>query len=164
MYYTTLRAMREHNPYSGFWKNLLDSLGKTEADDEPLSIATILEAHGTYNAIWALRAIEGIDNLCRLFAVRCFWETPPDLREDKGSLYVLRLIELYAVGEVSRADLVRDAREYASLDVSRIAVCDSSEAACEAACEAAWNAAWNYSRGSVWGTVEDDFKAIFCED
>ena len=46
---------RKETPATGWWQ-LLDGLGKTQADDEPLSIVTILEITGIDDALWCLRA------------------------------------------------------------------------------------------------------------
>ena len=42
MMYTTLSRTKKHGPYKDRWEKLLDHLGKTEADDEPLAFATIV--------------------------------------------------------------------------------------------------------------------------
>ena len=66
---TTLNAIREHAPCAEGWKKLLTYLGKTEADDEPLSLLMILDSNGLDDALWALRAVEGYDREKRLYAV-----------------------------------------------------------------------------------------------
>lgn len=68
---TTLNKIREHSPCSREWQKLLDGLGKTGADDEPLDIRTIIEINGIDDALWALRAVEGHDREIRLFGVWC---------------------------------------------------------------------------------------------
>jgi hypothetical protein len=50
---------------------LLKRLNKTEPDDEPLSLATILDKNGLSDAIWCLRAVPGAAKDARLFAVWC---------------------------------------------------------------------------------------------
>ena len=67
----TLRAIRAHNPCDDGWRKLLKHLGKTEPDDEPLSIATVLGSNGLDDALWCLRAVSGHDREIRLFAVWC---------------------------------------------------------------------------------------------
>ena len=39
---TTLNKIRDYGPCVDGWKKLLDNLGKTKADDEPLSLLTIV--------------------------------------------------------------------------------------------------------------------------
>ncbi len=68
---TTLNKIREHSPCACGWSKLLKHLGKKQADDEPLSIDTILDSNGLDDALWCLRAVEGHDKEIRLFAVWC---------------------------------------------------------------------------------------------
>lgn len=66
---TTLNKIRQHSPCADGWQKLLRHLGKTQADDEPLSITTILDSNGLDDALWCLRAVEGHNREIRLFAV-----------------------------------------------------------------------------------------------
>ena len=69
---TTLAKIREFGPCSNGWAKLLKHLGKTEADDEPLLMSTILESNGLDDAIWALRAFHGEHRLAMInFACDC---------------------------------------------------------------------------------------------
>ena len=68
---TTLNAIRAHDPCAEGWKKLLAYLGKTKADDEQLSLLTILDSNGIDDALWALRAVEGHDREKLLYAVWC---------------------------------------------------------------------------------------------
>jgi hypothetical protein len=68
---TTLNKIKAHSPCENGWNKLLNHLGKTQADDEPLSIATIIQSNGIKDAVWALRAVEGKDKEIRLFAADC---------------------------------------------------------------------------------------------
>jgi hypothetical protein len=43
---TTLNAIREHSPCASGWAKLLNTLGKTKADDDPLLLSAILESNG----------------------------------------------------------------------------------------------------------------------
>jgi hypothetical protein len=52
---TTLNAIRANSPCIGGWVTLLAYLGKTTADDEPLSLLTVLESNGLNDAVWCLR-------------------------------------------------------------------------------------------------------------
>ena len=67
----TLNEIRKHNPCAEGWEKLLTYLGKTKADDEPLSLLIILDSNGINDALWCLRAVEGHDKEIRLFAVWC---------------------------------------------------------------------------------------------
>ena len=68
---TTLNAIRKHEPCTDGWKKLLVHLGKTEADDEPLDLITVLDSNGLDDALWCLRAVDGCGREIRLFAVWC---------------------------------------------------------------------------------------------
>jgi hypothetical protein len=52
---TTLNQIRSHHPCADGYAKLLKHLNKTSADDEPLSLLTILEFNGLNDAIWCLR-------------------------------------------------------------------------------------------------------------
>lgn len=53
----TLNLIREKSPRKGWLEKLLAHLGKTKADDEPLSLFTVLESNGMECALWCLRAM-----------------------------------------------------------------------------------------------------------
>jgi hypothetical protein len=124
---TTLKAIKEHDPELAVWCKLLRHLGKTEADDEPLSIATILDSNGLNDALWCLRAVEGRDREIRLYAVWCARQGQ-HLMRDPRSLTALDVAERYANGEASDAEL------------------SAAWAAEGAAKDAAWGAAWAAAR------------------
>lgn len=66
-YITTLNDIRKHSPCSDGWTKLLKHLGKTDPDDEPIGLLTILESNGLDDALWCLRALsEEHDNAVRL--------------------------------------------------------------------------------------------------
>ena len=54
---TTLNKIRKYKPSESGWKKLLSGLDKTEADDEPLPIATILRINGLDDALWSLETL-----------------------------------------------------------------------------------------------------------
>ena len=80
---TTLNKIRSYSPCESGWKRLLSHLGKTKADDCPVSILTILESNGLDDALWCLRAVDGQDTKIRKLActyalqVADLWEMPP---------------------------------------------------------------------------------------
>lgn len=161
MFYTTLNKIREHSPCRDGWGTLLASLGKTRADDEPLSFKTILESNGLDDAIWALRSIDAPE--VRLFAVRCVRQVQ-HLLTDERSLRALDVAEAYAVGEATEDELW-DARDAArdAWDAARDAwdaAWDARYAAGSAAWAAAWDAAWSAGRAAQ----REDFIAIFCSE
>ena len=66
MDFTTLNKIKAAHPCKGSWQKLRAHLGKTEADDAPLSFQTILESNGLDDAIWCLRT-HSDDTKVRLF-------------------------------------------------------------------------------------------------
>jgi hypothetical protein len=52
---TTLNKIRSQSPCTEGWAKLLKHLNKTAADDEPLSLLTVLDSNGLIDAIWCLR-------------------------------------------------------------------------------------------------------------
>ena len=101
---TTLNKIRKYEPCIDGWQKLLAHLGKTKADDEPLSIATIIDSNGLDDAIWCLRAVEGYDREIRLFAVWCARQVQ-HLMTDKRSLDALDVAERYANGKATEDEL-----------------------------------------------------------
>lgn len=71
MLYTTLNKLKMHDPCISGKEKLLAYLGKTEADDEPLPLKTILESNGIEDALWCLRGVDGNAKEMRLFAIWC---------------------------------------------------------------------------------------------
>jgi hypothetical protein len=106
---TTLKAIEKHNSCSTVWRKLLPHLGKTEADDEPLSIATILDCNGLNDALRCLRAVEGRDREIRLYVVWCARQAQ-HLMTDPRSVAALDVAERYANGEASDDELSAAAR------------------------------------------------------
>lgn len=116
---TTLAQIHAHRPCQSGWNKLLLRLGKTQADDKPLSLETILETNGLDDALWCLRAVEGRNREIRLYAVWCARQVQR-LMTDARSIEAPSLAERYARGlsdaeelEASRtnaAEAVRAAR------------------------------------------------------
>ena len=160
MFYTTLNKIREHLPCVRGWETLLTSLGKTKADDEPLSFKAILDSNGIDDAIWALRSIDAPE--VRLFAVRCVRQIQ-HLLTDERSLHALDVSEAYAVGEVTEEELF--AARVAAWSAAEAAAWSAAwSAAAEAAEAAAWSAAWSAAAEAARAAQQKDFIAIFCSD
>ena len=131
------------------WLRLLYYLGKTEADDEPLSLLAILASNGLDDALWALRAVDGYDREIRLLAcdfaehVLPTWEAQyPDDYRPRTCIETARR---YADGgEATREELTAAAA--AGWDAVRDAR-DAGGAARNAAWDAAWAAAWAAGEG-----------------
>jgi hypothetical protein len=101
---TTLNQIRECNPCAEGWTKLLQHLNKTKADDEPLSLLTVLDSNGFDDALWCLRAVKGYDKEKRLYAVWCARQVQ-HLMPDKRSVKALDVAERYANGEASDEEL-----------------------------------------------------------
>ena len=101
---TTLQAIREHGPCADGWKKLLAHLGKTGADDEPLSLLTILDSNGLDDALWCLRAMPEHNKHWRLYAVWCARQVQ-HLMTDARSVAALDVAERHAHGTASDQEL-----------------------------------------------------------
>ena len=144
---TTLNKIREHSPCASGWEKLLSYLGKTKADDEEISVLTILDSNGLDDAIWCLRAVEGYDREIRLYAVWCARQVR-HLVTDKRSLDALDVAERYANGKATHDELnaARDAAwtaEAAAWAEARAAAGAAARAAARVAADAARVAAWD---------------------
>ena len=102
--YTTLNQIRSHDPCLGGWAILLRYLNKTKPDDEPVSIATILESNGFDDALWCLRSLTGYEKEVRLLAVS-FAREVQHLMTDPRSVAALNTAEAFANGQASEQDL-----------------------------------------------------------
>jgi len=94
---TTLNKIRSKSPCADGWVKLLKHLGKPQADDEPLSLITILDSNGLDDALWCLQAVDGHDREIRLYAVWCARQVQ-HLMTDKRSLDAIDVAERFANG------------------------------------------------------------------
>ena len=138
--HTTLNRIRAHSPCSSAWARLLRHLGKTQPDDEPLAITTILDSNGLQDAIWCLRAVEGHDREIRLYAVWCARQVQ-HLMTDPRSLAALDVAERHARGDATDAELA------AAGAAARAAAWDAARAAARAA-------AWAAAGAAAWDAAE----------
>ena len=152
---TTLNAIRKHEPCTNGWQKLLTYLGKTKADDEPLSIATILDSNGLDDALWCIRAVDGYDKEIRLFAVWCARQVQ-HLMKDQRSIDALDVAERYANGETTEAEL-KDAWN-AARAAARLAARAAAWAAADATWEAAWAAAWSATCSAAASAADKDAR------
>ena len=155
---TTLNKIRAYQPCKTGWEKLLKHLGKTKADDEQLSLLTILDSNGIGDALWCMRTVEGRDKEIRLYAVWCARQVQ-HLMKDPRSLAALDVAERFANGEATEKELaeVWAAAWAAANAASWAAVCDASwasagatksAAVCDAALAAANAAAWAAARAA----------------
>lgn len=146
---TPLNKIQARSPCAEGWEKLLRYLGKTQADDEPLNIATVIDSNGLDDAIWCLRAVDGCDREIRLFAVWCARQVQ-HLMHDRRSIAAIDTAERYANGQATDQELA-DARG-AAMDVAwDVAMVDAAmDVTWDAARTAAWAAAWAAARAAAW--------------
>jgi hypothetical protein len=101
---TTLERIRAHRPCEEGWRKLLEGLGKTGANDEPLPFARIVEINGIDDALWCCRVEPQYAREWRLFAVWCARQVQ-HLMKDPRSIAALDVAERYARGEATRKEL-----------------------------------------------------------
>jgi len=148
---TTLNRIREHDPCVEGWKKLLQHLGKTKADDEPLPFSVIVESNGIKDALWACRTVPEHDREWRLFAVWCARQVQ-HLITDQRSHDAINVAERFALGAATKNELdaARDAAWSAVRDAARDVAWD---AAWSAALAAAWDVAFDAARGAAWSAA-----------
>ena len=101
---TTLNRIKAHSPCEDGWKKLLNHLGKTKADDEPLSFAVILKSNGVEDALWCCRCEPQYAKEWRLFAVWCVRQQA-HLLTDQRSKDALDVAERHAHGKATDEEL-----------------------------------------------------------
>ena len=148
---TTLNLIRSHSPCEEGWEKLLRHLGKTKADDEPLSLRVILESNGFEDALWCLRAVPDCDKEARLYAVWCARQVQ-HLMTDPRSLSAPDVAERHANGEATDQELAAAcvAASAAAWSAASAAAWSAAEAAArDAASVAAWYAAMSAAAASA---------------
>lgn len=137
---TTLRAIKNHEPYSSLLKTLLSNLGKTEADNEQISLRTVLESNGLCDAVWCLRAVDGFDREKRLFAVFCSKQARR-LTKNKRCLKAIKVAERYANGLATDDELAASNAAVEAMSGSDDLAVSTARAVSDAwAARAAWYA------------------------
>lgn len=101
---TTLNEIRSKHPCTEGWKMLLSNLGKTQGDDEPLALTTVLDSNGLDDALWCLQTVEGYDREIRLFCIRCARHVQ-HLMKDPRSVAALDVAECFANGKANSLKL-----------------------------------------------------------
>ena len=149
---TTLNKIRSKSPCADGWAKLLKHLGKPQADDEPLSLITILDSNGLDDALWCLQAVDGHDREIRLYAVWCARQVQ-HLMTDKRSLDAIDVAERFANGLATENELdiawdAAGAARAAARAAAGDAAWDAEWDAAGAAGAAAWDAAWDAARAA----------------
>jgi len=125
---TTLNRIKEHSPCSEGWSKLLTYLNKTEADDEPLDLLTILESNGVEDCLWAFKCTDNHNSIYRHIAA--------DFAES-----VLHIYESDYPNDNRPRLAIQAARDYADGKIYD-AASNAAKAAARAASNAAWAASW----------------------
>ena len=102
---TTLNKIKNCQPHKSMWDNLLKGLEKTEADDEPLPYAKILEICGLHDAIWAT-CTEYDFWWVKDLAVK-YVRRVAHLMKDSRLVVALDVAEQFLRGEIDRKELDR---------------------------------------------------------
>ena len=147
---TTLNNIRTHSPCTSGWEKLLRHLNKTKADDEPLSLLTVLESNGLDDALWCLRTVKGYDKQIRLLAVASARRVQ-HLMTDQRSIAAIDTAERYANGLATDEELkaAADDADDAAWDAARAAAMAAAWAAARDAADAARAAAWAAARDAA---------------
>jgi hypothetical protein len=66
--FTTLNRIKAATPCTSGWTKLLAFLNKTQADDEPLDLRTILESNGVEDCVWAFQCTDDNESIYRHIA------------------------------------------------------------------------------------------------
>ena len=172
---TTLNAIRAASPCEDGWMQLLRHLGKTKADDEPLSLLTVLNSNGLDDALWVLSYAMPDDRLARHFQAWC-------------ATQVIHIFEAVHTNDhrvrdqiaMLRNDTATDDQRAAAMDAAGAAAWDAAmdaawtaaggaagaaagaaawTAAGDAASAAAWDAAWDTARGAAGAAAMDAARA-----
>jgi hypothetical protein len=157
---TTLNQIRAKSPCQSGWTKLLAYLGKTKADDEPISIATILDSNGLDDALWCLQAVKGRDREIRLFGVWCARQVQ-HLMTDPRSIAALDVAERFANGEATQYELNAAASDaaWAASDAARAAARAAASDAARDARAAARAAAWAAASDAAWAASDAAWAA-----
>ena len=144
---TTLNEIRAAGPCEDGWKKLLATLGKTRADDEPISLLTILNSNGLDDALWVLR-VPSFDRLSRHFQAWCAEQ-------------VLHHFEAERPGDGRVRAQIEMLRDDNATDNERAAAWDAARAAALAAAwDAARDAAWDAARAAALAAQERQLRTM----
>ena len=122
---TTLNKIRDHHPCADGWSKLLKFLNKTQPDDEPLPLSTILKSNGLADTLWCLCTLPEHEREWRLLAV-AYARRVEHLMTDERSITAIDVAERYANGDATSEEM-----------------------------DAAWAAAWAAARAAEWDAALD---------
>jgi hypothetical protein len=154
---TTLNRIRSYHPCEDGWRSLLNYLGKTQADDEPLPFADIVHSNGLDDALWCTKVEPQYAHVWREFALWCA-EQAHHLMTDQRSTDALDTVRRYLDGQATEDDLAaaRAAAVWAAWEAAwEAADAWAADAAWACARSDAWTAAWTAAAGSAIARAGD---------
>ena len=164
---TTLIKIKDKTYLNG-WKILLKSLNKIKADNEPITLAYILESNGLPDACLVADKVFGMQKELRLFAYWTAKQVGKYVKNKRKFKKIINTVNLYAYSEVS-ASARASARESAwestwasdwesawesAWESTRASARESAwESAKASAWASAWESAWESARASTWASA-----------
>ena len=148
---TTLNLIRAAKPCEDGWRKLLGGIDKTQADDEPLPLLSVLDINGLDDTLWVLSYAMPDDRLERHFQAWCAEQVLHLFEAERpGDLRVREQIAML------RNDAATPEQRTAAWAAAWAAACDAAWAAARAAAWAdAWAAAWAAARADAWAAQID---------
>ena len=122
--YTTLNRIRQADPCTEGWTKLLAFLNKTQADDDPLDLLTILESNGVQDCLWSFQCTDDNKSIYRHMAA--------DFAES-----VLHIYEAYYPNDNRPRLAIQAAHDFANGKIDDAAWAAARAAASDAARDAA---------------------------
>ena len=165
--HTSLKKIRSNHPCKDGWKKLLQHLGKTVADDDPLPILTVLDSNGLDDALWCLRAVDGHEKEMRLFAAWCARQVQH--LTDARSIAALDVSEKFALGRAAAGAVAWAVARDAAQAVARAVAWDAAwavardDAAWAATGAVAWAVARDAALGAALAAQEEELRKILSE-
>ena len=162
---TTLNRIRQAKPCADGWTDLLAHLGKTQADDEPLDLLTVLDSRGFFDdALWVASHAMPDDRLARHFQAWCaeqvlhLYEVEhPNDNRIRDQIAMLRNDEASSQERAAARDAAWSAAWSADRDSAMAA---AKTAALASADDASWEAAWAETWDGEWyGDWDEDWDA-----
>lgn len=106
---TTLKQIRRAGACNRGYNELLDHLGKTSPDDEPITFTTIIESNGLLDAFWCCQATSpDHDDLWLAFALWCLNRKPYSGPQDPR--ITLEIVEQIRQGVITGEELIKTHR------------------------------------------------------
>jgi hypothetical protein len=157
----TLNSIRQHGPCKDGWEKLLSHLGKTQADDEPLPLLTVLNSNGLQDTLWCFRALSSEWASWARLTIADIVQPAMKYTTDPRPQQALDASRAFARGEISQEELDK-ARDAASAACVAAYAADAAYAAAyaAAAADAAANAATNAAAYAAYDAARAEQEKI----